>query len=353
MSFTRYIFPSLLLFVPTAIAAEYFFHATPILIFVLAALGIIPLAKYLGEATEHLASHTTPALGGFLNATFGNATELIIALFALNAGLIGVVQASLTGSIVANLLLVGGLAIFAGGWKREKQSFSQTGVLATGITLALSVVALVIPAIFLQTAPGVDPLIVEHLSITVAIAMIVSYLASIYFTLHTHKHLYVEEIAGQYKAHWSVRKGLIVLFASTIVVAWLAEILVGSIEPLLHTLGWTELFIGVVVIAIIGNAAEHFSAVTVAMKDRMDLALQISMGSASQIAMFVAPLLVLTSLLFDQHMHLVFNLFEVIAIVLSVFVANLAVQDGESNWLEGLQLLVAYFIIAVAFFFHP
>ena len=351
-SLTRYIFPALLVFAPLTFFVEYT-HAAPLLIFGFAALAIVPLAKYLGEATEHLASHTTPALGGFLNATFGNATELIIALFALNAGLIGVVQASLTGSIVANLLLVGGMAIFIGGWKREKQSFSQTGVLATGITLVLSVVALVIPAIFLQTAPGVDPLVVEHLSIVVAIGMIFSYIASIYFTLHTHKHLYVEEIAQQYRAHWSVRKSLIVLIVSTGIVAFMSEILVGSIEPLIEAWGWTELFIGVVVVAIIGNAAEHFSAVTVALKNRMDLALQISMGSAAQIAMFVAPVLVLVSLLFDQHMHLVFNMFEVIAIVLSVLMANLAVQDGESNWLEGLQLLVAYFIIAVAFFLHP
>lgn len=352
MSFARYIFPTLLVFAPLTLFVEYT-HAAPVLVFAFAAAAIIPLAKYLGEATEHLASHTNPALGGFLNATFGNATELIIALFALNAGLIGVVQASLTGSIVANLLLVGGLAIFVGGWKREKQTFSQTGVLATGITLALSVVALVIPAIFLQTAPGVSNHIIDELSVLVALGMILSYLASIYFTLHTHKHLYVEEIADQHMAHWSVRKSLIVLVGSTLIVAWMAEILVGAIEPLLVTLGWTELFIGVVVVAIIGNAAEHFSAITVAMKDRMDLALQISMGSASQIAMFVAPVLVLVSFLFDTHMPLIFNLFEVVAIVLSVLVANLAVQDGESNWLEGLQLLVAYFIIAVAFFLHP
>jgi Ca2+:H+ antiporter len=350
---TRYIFPALLVFAPIAVAAEYVFHASAIAIFVLAAIAIVPLAKYLGEATEHLASHTTPALGGFLNATFGNATELIIALFALNAGLIGVVQASLTGSIVANLLLVGGLAILAGGWKREKQTFSQTGVLATGITLALSMVALVIPAIFLQTAPGVSDTVIDQLSVLVAIGMIVSYLGSVYFTLHTHKHLYLEEVAEQHRAHWSVRKSLIILVGSTLIIAWIAEILVGAIEPLIHALGWTELFIGVVVVAVIGNAAEHFSAVTVAIKDRMDLALQISMGSASQIAMFVAPILVLVSFLFDQHMPLTFNLFEVVAIVLSVLVANLAIQDGESNWLEGLQLLVAYFIIAVAFFLHP
>lgn len=351
MTITRYVFLGLLLFAPLTLFVEYT-HAAPLLVFGFAALAIIPLAKYLGEATEHLASHTTPALGGFLNATFGNATELIIALFALNAGLITVVQASLTGSIISNLLLVGGLSICAGGWNREKQVFNRTGVQATGITLALSVVALVIPAIFLQTAPGVDMSIIERLSILVAIGMIISYIGSIFFSLHTHKHLYTEEIA-KVDSHWSVQKGLFVLLATTLVIAWMSEILVGTIEPLVASLGWTELFIGVVVVAIIGNAAEHASAITVAIKDRMDLALQISLGSAAQIAMFVAPVLVLASLLFQEQMNLVFNMFEVIAIVLSVLIANLAVQDGESNWLEGLQLLVAYFIIAVAFFLHP
>jgi Ca2+:H+ antiporter len=344
------IFLGLLAFVPLAIAAR-FLHASPVIIFFLAALAIVPLAKYIGESTEHLATHTSPAFGGFLNATFGNATELIIALFALHAGLIAVVQASLTGSIIANLLLVGGMAMFFGGWKRDKQTFNRTGILATSITLLLSVVALVIPAIFLVTAPGVSTAKIEDLSIIVSIAMIFSYLASIYFALRTHKHLYYEEEV--HGPHWSIRKSVIVLLGATIIVAWMSEILVGAIEPLIVTLGWTELFIGVIVVAIVGNAAEHASAITVALKDRMDLALQICMGSAAQIAMFVAPLLVLLSLLFKEQMSLVFNMFEVVAVVLSIFIANLATQDGESNWLEGLQLLVAYFIIAVAFFLHP
>lgn len=341
----------MLVFTPIALVAE-FTGAAPVMIFFTAALGIVPLAKYIGESTEHLASRTNPALGGFLNATFGNATELIISLFALNAGLIGVVQASLTGSIISNLLLVAGLSMFVGGWRRDKQIFNRTGVQATGITLALAIVALVIPAIFVQTAPDVSTGVVENLSVLVAIGMIFSYIASIYFSLHTHKHLYTEEIAEQGE-RWSMQKSIFVLLASTLFVAWLSEILVGAIEPLVVSLGWTELFIGVVVVAIIGNAAEHASAVTVALKDRMDLALQISMGSASQIAMFVAPVLVLASLFFVQQMNLLFNMFEVIAIVLSVFIVNLATEDGESNWLEGLQLLVAYFIIAIAFFLHP
>ncbi len=343
-------FLSLLAFVPLTLIAEYL-HLSPTIVFFLAALAIVPLAKYIGESTEHLASHTSPAFGGFLNATFGNATELIIALFALNAGLVGVVQASLTGSIIANLLLVGGMAMFFGGWGRDKQNFNRTGILATSITLLLSVVALVIPAIFLITAPGVSARTIEELSVVVSGAMILSYIASIYFALRTHKHLYYEETS--HKAHWTKTFSVAVLLIATLVVAWMSEILVGAIEPLIHTLGWTELFIGVIVVAIIGNAAEHASAITVALKDRMDLALQICMGSAAQIAMFVAPLLVIISLYFEKQMSLVFNMFEVVAVVLSIFIANLATQDGESNWLEGLQLIIAYFIIAVAFFLHP
>ena len=344
------VFLTMLVFVPIGVIAEYV-GMSPVLVFFLAALGIIPLAKYIGESTEHLASHTSPAFGGFLNATFGNATELIISLFALRLGLVGVVQASLTGSIIANLLLVGGMAMFFGGWSREKQTFNRTGILATSITLLLSVVAFVIPAIFFQTSPNATPLVLEQLSIIVSIAMILSYIASIFFSLHTHKHLYYED--SESHPSWSVRKSILILFVSTGAVAWMSEILVGSIEPLVISLGWTELFIGVVVVAIVGNAAEHASAITVAMKNRMDLALQICMGSAAQIAMFVAPALVLMGYFLNQPMNLIFNTFEVVAVVLSILIANLATQDGESNWLEGIQLIVAYFIIAVAFFLHP
>lgn len=339
------------MFVPAAIAAQ-LMHASPIWAFFIAAVAIIPLAKYIGEATEELAAHTTPALGGLLNATFGNAPELIIGIFALNAGLIEVVKASITGSIVGNLLFVLGAAMFAGGWGKEKQTFNRTAVLAAGSTLFVGVIALVIPAMFVQSAPQVDPALVGHLSIFVSIALLVSYAAMLFFSLHTHKHLYTEEIA-HFEPRWSITKSLLILFASTIAVAWVSEILVASIEPVVLAWGWSQLFIGVIFIAIIGNAAEHLSAVTVAVKDRMDLSLQISIGSATQIALFVAPVLVILSYALGQPMNLLFDVFELVSIVLSVVAVNLIVADGESNWLEGLQLLVAYGIIGIAFFFHP
>lgn len=348
------LFLGLLVFIPLTLAAE-LLHWSPLAIFLLSAAAIIPLAKFIGEATEELSTYTGSALGGLLNATFGNATELIIGIMALNAGLIEVVKASITGSILGNLLLVLGMSIFLGGLKHKKQTFNRTGALAGGLTLMLAIVALVTPAIFLQTAPMAGNLIIEELSVAVAILMLVVYIASLIFALFTHKHLYTEDVGKVEEGgrRWSISKSIIVLLAATLAVAWMSEVLVGAIEPLIITFGWTELFIGVIFVAIIGNAAEHTSAITVAIKNRMDLALQISVGSATQIAMFVAPVLVLVSLMFAQPMSLIFRPFELITIVLAVLAANLVVQDGESNWLEGLQLLVAYAMIAVAFFFHP
>lgn len=345
------IFLSLLVFAPVTVIAH-FAHVSPLIVFFLSAIAIIPLAKYIGEATEELSVYTGPALGGILNATFGNATEFIIGIFAIQAGLVEVVKASITGSIIGNLLLVLGMAMLAGGWKRKKQEFNRTASMASSVTLLLAMIALIIPAIFLLTAPSAGKEIIEELSISVSILMILVYAASIFFSLYTHKHLYAAEV-GKEEANWSKKKSIIILLVSTVAVAWMSEILVGSIEPLVASLGWTELFIGVVVVAVVGNAAEHTSAITMAMKNKMDLALQISIGSATQIVMFVAPLLVLVSLFFEEPMNLVFNTFELIAIVLSVLIANLVVEDGESNWLEGLQLIMAYAIMAVAFFFHP
>ena len=344
-------FAILLAFVPITVILHYI-NLSPIFIFFLSALAIVPLAKYIGESTEELAIHTGPALGGLMSATFGNATELLISVFAIKAGLIEVVKASITGAIIGNLLLVLGFAMFIGGLKHKKQEFNKTASLASASTLLLTVIALVIPAIFLQTAPEIGKNIIQELSVFVSIFMIVIYIASLLFTLFTHKHLYTEEV-GKYDGKWSITKSVLILLTATGLVAWMSEILVGSIGPVVAKFGWTELFIGVIFVAIIGNAAEHTSAVMMALKNRMDLALQISIGSATQIAMFVAPVLVLFSLFFKNNMSLIFNTFELIAIVLSVMIANLVVEDGESNWLEGLQLIMAYAIMAVAFFFHP
>lgn len=345
------IFLVLLIFVPITIIGA-LLHLSPLILFFISAVSIVPLAKYIGQATEELATYTSPAMGGLLNASFGNATELLVGIFALRAGLFEVVKATITGSIIGNLLLVSGMAIFAGGWRHKKQEFNKTVALAAGSTLFLAVIALVMPAILTITAPETDPGVIGELSVFVAIFMIIIYIASLFFILRTHKHLYTEEILAG-KAKWTKKKSLVVLILSTIAVAAMSEILVASIETVVASFGWTELFIGVIFISIVGNAAEHSSAITTALKNRMDLSLQISIGSATQIAMFVAPALVLISLLFDTHMDLVFNTFELIAIFLSVLITNLVVEDGESNWFEGLQLLTAYAIIAVAFFFHP
>ena len=347
------IFLCLLIFVPVTAAAHYL-QFSPLLTFFVSGLSIVPLAKFIGEATDELAVHTGAGLGGILNATFGNATELIIGIFALRAGLLEVVRASITGSIIGNLLLVSGMAIFFGGLKFKKQEFNRTASMAGASTLFLSVIALIIPAIFLQTAPGIDGGVIEKLSIIVSILMMAVYLASLLFALKTHAHLYTEEVGKfEEKSKWSVRKSVFVLLLATLAVAWMSEILVGSIEPLVASFGWTQLFIGVIFIAIIGNAAEHTSAIVMALKNKMDLALQISIGSATQIAMLVMPALILISSMFKNQLNLIFNTFELVVILLSVMIINLVIADGETNWFEGLQLMIAYAIIAAAFFFHP
>jgi len=344
-------FLSLLFAVPVAFAMAAI-GAPASIIFFTSALAIVPLAKYIGEATEELAAHTNAALGGLLNVTFGNATELIIGFFALRAGLIDVVKASITGSIIGNLLLVLGMAIFFGGLKRERQKFNSTAAKVSVSTLLLVMTALAVPAIFLFTSPGVTPEVVQTVSIIGSVFLLIAYAASLIFSLRTHTHLYIQETA-KYEPRWSKGKSLWILFGATVGVAILSEILVGSIVPLVATLGWTQLFIGVIFVAIIGNVAEHTSAITVALRDKMDLSIQIATGSATQIAMFVTPVLVLISLWYTPHMSLVFDTFELACMLFSVFVVNAIIEDGESTWLEGFQLLIAYAIMAVAFFFHP
>jgi Ca2+:H+ antiporter len=297
-----------------------------------------------------LATRTSPVLGGLLSASFGNAPELIIGILALRAGLVDLVKASITGSIIGNLLLVLGLAMFSGGWRREKQSFNKTGILAQSTTLFLATIALIVPAIFFQTAGGM--VAVEGLSLLVSLVLIGMYGASLFFSLHTHKHLYLEE-AGKFKPRWSTARAVMTLLAATVAVAWVSDILVTSVEPLAASLGWSQLFIGVIVVAVVGNAAENASAVLIARNNRMDVALQISIGSATQIVLLVAPVLVLLGALLGQPMNLVFTTLELVAMVLAVVIVNFVVQDGESNWLEGLQLLAAYAIMAIAFFLLP
>jgi len=345
------IFLWLLIFIPAAALAA-FFNAGAVPVFFLSAVAIIPLAKFIGDSTECLATRTSAAWGGFLNVTFGNATELIVGIFALHAGLIEVVKASITGSIIGNLLLVLGTAVFVGGCRHKKQVFNRTAALASGSTLFLAVIALIIPTIFPATAPSASAATVEQLSLIVAVCMIIMYGASLIFSLVTHEHLYTVH-GDEKEERWGVWHSIAVLALATLGVVWMSDILVGAIGPLTQSLGWTQLFVGVIIIAIVGNAAEHASAITMAVKNKTDLTLQIAMGSATQMAIFVAPVLVLVSMFFVKPMNLVFDMFELASMILAVIIVNLVVQDGETNWLEGVQLLVAYGIMAIAFFLHP
>ena len=350
MSVPDRVFSSLLIFVPIAAAAEYF-SLPPIFVFVFAALAIVPLSKIIGESTEELTTYTGGALGGFLNASFGNAPELIISAFALKAGLIDVVKATITGSILSNLLLGLGLAVFIGGTKHKHQHFNATAAKASGSTLLLAVSALIIPAIFVVTSGTADSGAIETVSVVVAGLLIVAYAASLFFSLWTHQHLYARE-AAEYIPRWSKGKSVLLLLFSTLAIAGMSEILVSTIVPVVTMLGWSQVFIGIVILSSVGNVAEHITAIRVALKDNMDLAFQIAIGSATQIAMFVAPALVLVSFFFPTRMTLIFGTFELVALILSVLIVDTIVEDGESNWFEGLLLLIAYAIIGTAFFLY-
>ena len=343
----------ILLLVPGAVVLE-ILHGHPLAIFAVAALALVPLASLLGDVTEDLAGHVGPALGGFLNATLGNATELIIAFLALRSGHVEVVKASITGSIIGNLLLVFGLAVLAGGIGREKQTFNRTAIGANTSMLFLAVVALVMPAIFDLAVFGrleASGAVIERLSLWTAVVLLVSYFASLIFTFRTHKDVFRGE--GHHTPVLGRGAAMAVLAAGTLLIALASEILVGQIEFVTKSMGWTELFVGLVIVATVGNAAEHSTAVMMARKDKMDLALNIAVGSSTQIALFVAPLLVVASQLMPHPMSLVFHPLEIAAVIFSVGVVTLVSQDGETNWFEGLQLLSVYVILGVFFYFLP
>ena len=348
---------ALLVFVPIAAGLE-FRHGDPTWIFITSAVAIIPLAGLMGKATEHLAEELGEGLGGLLNATFGNAAELIIAIIALRAGLYDVVKASVTGSIIGNILLVLGLSMLCGGMRYSAQLFNPGAAAIGASLLTLSAIGLIIPAIFHYIVAGKAIAHEQELSLEIAFVLMVTYLLSLVFTLKTHRHLYVSEASPENDeaigTHgWGRGKSLLVLLVATALVAWMAEMLVGAVEHAAEEFGMTEVFVGVILVAIIGNAAEHSTAVLVALKNKMDLALSIAVGSSLQIALFVAPVLVFMSYLFGAPMNLVFTPFEVISIVLAVLAVNVIVLDGECNWMEGVQLLAVYIIIAMAFYFLP
>ncbi len=347
----------LLIFVPVAAILE-FMHASPIAIFAASSLAIIPLAGWMGRATEHLAEKLGQGVGGLLNATFGNAAELIIALMALRKGLFEVVKASITGSIIGNILLVLGLSILVGGVKYPRQLFNKTAATLGSTMLALSAVGLLMPAVFHLLVKN-NPTAEHDLSLEIAVVLIITYALSLVFTLKTHSHLYTggvdepEEQQAIGTHGWSQTKSILVLLAATILVAVMSEFLVGAVEEASHTLGLTQIFVGVILVAIIGNAAEHSTAILVAMKNKMDLALNIAIGSSMQVALFVAPVLVFASYAFGTPMDLIFSSLEVVAISVSVLIVALIAQDGESNWMEGVLLLAVYTILGLTFYFLP
>src|SRR4051812_25641925 len=347
----------LLIFVPVAIVLEFAAPGAHNWIFLASCLAIIPLAGWLGHATEQLAHRTGEGIGGLLNATFGNAAELIIAIMALQQGLYPVVKASLTGSIIGNILLVLGAAVLAGGIKFKTQQFNTTAARAQVTLLTLSAIALIMPAAFHYLSGPRERIRENDLSLEISIVLLLTYAAHLIFSLHTHKQLFVGapvEEPAEDGGVWSLKRSVLTLLGATALIAWVSEILVGSVQAAASSFGMTRVFLGVIVVAVVGNAAEHSTAVMVAMKNRMELSLGIAIGSSLQIALFVAPVLVILShFIGPQPMDLVFTPAEVLAVFVSVLITGQIASDGESNWLEGVLLLAVYLILAMVFFFLP
>jgi Ca2+:H+ antiporter len=351
-----------LIFVPIAFVLEFFVHVGPVWIFLVSCLAILPLAGLMGKATEEIAARTGATIGGLLNATFGNATELIIAFFALQAGKFDVVKASITGSIIGNLLLVLGLAIFLGGLKYPKQRFNPESARTAASLLVISVIAFLVPALFdysermFNITPDRIKIDDANLALGVSLIMLGLYAGNIIFTLITHKDLLstADEEHDEHMATWSPQLAGGVLVGATILVGFMSEFLVSSIEGFTKAANLSEFFVGLIIIPIVGNAAEHASAVVFAIKNRMELAVTIAIGSTIQVALLVAPILVILSWVIGKRMDLVLNNpLELVTLIGAVLIANSVASDGETNWLEGLMLLGVYAILAVAFFFLP
>jgi Ca2+:H+ antiporter len=358
-------FSILLVFVPISILAHFLnWEATTV--FITAGIAIIPLAAYMGNATEEIAVVVGPNLGGLLNATFGNATELILAFVALKGGLVDVVKATITGSIISNLLLVMGLSMLLGGLKYKEQEFQPLAARVNASSMNLAVISILLPTAVEYTSAGIGEQTLQQLSVAVAGVLILVYGLTLLFSMKTHSYLYdvgmvgieeIEEAESKVEAesHQPVNLPfwIGVLLVVTLAVAFESELLVESLEEATADLGLTALFTGVILLPIIGNAAEHFTAVTVAIKNKMDLSVSVAVGSSLQIALFVAPVLVIAGWLIGQPMDLDFNPFELVAVTVAVLIANSISSDGKSNWLEGSLLLATYTILGLAFFFHP
>ncbi len=349
----------LLVFVPIALVLEHLVHAEALWVFLASSAAIIPLAALMGRATEELAERLGEGVGGLLNATFGNAAELIIAIIALRAGYVDLVKASITGSIIGNILLVFGASALYGGLKFDRQKFNPTAAGLSSTLLVLSAIALVIPAIFHLVVPPTAAVAERTLSLEISVVLIITYVLSLVFSLRTHKHLYVGEAAAHGDESLtpgapSARKSVVLLLAATAGVALMSEMLVGAVEETAEVFGMNEVFVGVILVALIGNAAEHSSAILMAGKNKMDTAITIAVGSSIQVALFVAPVLVFLSyLIAPSPMDLRFTTLEVVAVGISVWIMSIVSQDGESHWMEGVQLLAVYIMLALAFFWLP
>lgn len=353
----------LLIFIPISIAAKYLEWGS-LAVFITSAIAIVPLAIWLSTATEEVAVVTGSTIGALLNAVFGNATELIIALVALKEGLVDIVKASITGTIISNLLLVMGLSMLLGGLRYKEQEFKPVVARVNGSSMTLAAIAIILPTMVIETSNGLEPEAIRNLSTTVAIVLIVVYALTLVFSLKTHSYLYdvglvdldegtqtnVDD-SNEHKPNLWLWVG--VLLAATLAVAYESELFVGVVEEATEGLGLTPLFTGVIVLPLIGGAAEYVTAVKVALKNNMDLSVSVAMGSSLLVALFMAPLLVLVGQAIGQPMDLDFNPFEVVAVALAVVVANLISLDGRSNWLEGALLLATYTILGLAFYFHP
>jgi Ca2+:H+ antiporter len=326
-------------------------HVNPAWVFLTSALAIIPLAGWLGKSTEALASTLGAGPGALLNATFGNAAEFIIAFVALANGYTDVVKASITGSIIGNVLLVLGFSVFLGGLKHHRQHFNATAAQMGVTLLVISAIGLLIPALFHQV--GGAPAREVPLSLEISVILFIAYIGSLIFTLHTHRELYMSGAEEDPAPHFNRRRALLILLFSTAGIAGASELLVRSVEPAARSLGLTDVFIGVILVAIIGNAAEHSTAVVFALKNKIELSLNIAISSSVQMALFVAPMLVFVGALTGHPMDLAFTIFEVVAVIASVTTMTVITMDGEANWMEGLLLLAVYGILGLAFFHLP
>ena len=348
----------LLIFAPIAAALD-LVHADHLLLFLVSAIALIPLAKLIGDSTEHLATHYGPTVGSLLNVTFGNAAEIIIGVVAINAGLIDLVKASITGSILGNILLIFGLSIIAGGFRYKDQSFSRENIGFQSSMLFLATIGLAVPTILASTtlSPLESQNQVQLLSDALAIILLVVYILGIVFTFITHKHLFTpppesaDDVQESHATHWSKKKSFLLLAASMAGVVVVSEILVASVETTSKEFGFGELFVGAIIVGIVGNAAEHSSAILLARKGKIELSIGIAAGSGTQIALFVVPILVFAGIVMGQPFTLVFTLLELATIFLAAIILNLIVHDGRSNWFEGVMLTAVYIIIAIAFFF--